>query len=132
MRVMYPIALFCLIVGSSASSSFAQQDVKIIDKKFLAVGAALVVSSVYDVETTKLCVNAKLCREASPIMAPFINSSRPAAYGYLAGLNSGSLYFAYHLKGHKNPRIRRLWWVVPISQIVGHSLVGSFNLRFVL
>ncbi len=129
MRAIRLITLICLFVGFGVNNSFAQQGAKVLDKKFFAVSAALAISSIYDVESTKLSINSGLGRESNPIMAPFINSGRPAAYVYLAGLNSGSLYFAYRLKKHKDPHIRRLWWIVPVCEIVSHVFAGSSNLR---
>lgn len=132
MRATRAITLICLSIGFGASSSFAQQEVKAFDKKFFAVSAALIASSVYDVETTFSGIKSGRLKEGNPLMVPFVNSGRPAYYSIVMSSNAGALYFGYRFKKSSYPQLRRFWWIVPITGIVIHGLGGSINLKFVL
>jgi len=130
MRATRLITLACLFIGFSASSSFAQQDVRVFDKKFLAVSAALWGSTILDAETTRSCMGLGACREENPIMQPFFKAGRPATYGFYAGANSALLYSSYRLRKSSNPTARKLWWVVPVITAAGHAIIGGASLRF--
>ena len=124
MRATRAIALICLFVGFNASTSFAQQE-KVVDKKFLAVGAGLALASVYDFETTFHALNNCNCREGNPIMRPFISRGRPASYVMSAAMNTAAMLAAYKLKKN-HPKI---WWIIPVCFTAGHVFAGSSNLR---
>jgi len=130
MRAIRAIALVYLIVGFGVSSSFAQQDIKVFDKKFLAVSAALWGSTIFDIETTYSCIRASTCYERNPIIRSFFHAGRPATYGFCAGANGVVLYSSYRLRKSSNPTARKLWWVVPVITAAGHAIIGGASLRF--
>ena len=121
------IALICLFIGFNASNSFAQQK-KVIDKKFWAVGAGLMLSTAYDIETTHRGLgNCLGCKEANPIAGLLISRNRPTAYVASAAINAGAMYIVYRLKkkNHKS------WWISPVIVTTTHAIAGSSNLRFI-
>lgn len=124
-------SIFAQEVTEGVDLNSTSEKTRTIDKKFVIVSIALFSSAVYDTETTFACVNSGRCREANPVAAPFINSGRPATYGFLAGTSSGMLYFGYRLKKSDNPALRKVWWLPPVMSIVAHGATGSLNLRFV-
>ena len=103
---------------------------KVVDTKFVLITSSLVVSTVFDVETTFAAIKNPNVREDNPIMRPFVNAGRPATYAFLGGVDTGIVYVSYRMKKSTNPTVRKIWWVIPIVATAGHALAGGFNLRF--
>jgi hypothetical protein len=98
-----------------------------VDKKFVISSAFLVASSIYDNESTFHALkNCPTCREANPIMAPFVKRGRLTTYAVTAAVDTALIYWSYKLK----QRHSKLWWIVPAEVSVGHTIAATFNMRF--
>jgi hypothetical protein len=102
---------------------------KVIDTKFVAVGAYLVAMTIFDVETTFSAVR-NGAHEANPIMKPFVNSGRPVTYAIEFAIDAAILFLAYELKKSKNPNLNKTWWVVPMISGTAHGVCAGLNLRY--
>lgn len=115
---------------TSAATPDPQADQKkVVDAKFTALMLALQVSTVADIESTYHalgnCPPGYTCREGNPLMRPFIQSGRPAAYAFTTGVNGLVMWHSYRLK----KRGSRWWWVGPAIQIGIHTFAAVHNYR---
>jgi len=116
--------LICLFILSSAA--FAE-DEKVWDRKMTALTSAVIMSTVFDVETTFSAIKKPGVVEGNPLMRPIINAGRPATYAALGAIDLGVIYYSYTQKKGG----RRMWWLPPLVTAASHAIAGSFNLRFV-
>lgn len=96
------------------------------DREFTVASAALVGSTVFDVESTfrGMGRNPNLI-EGNKLMRPFVNAGRPATYGVTMGIDAGLLWWSHREKR----RGSKFWWV-PIAVGTGvHIAAGVNNLR---
>ncbi|HWQ34001.1 MAG TPA: hypothetical protein VNQ79_14220 [Blastocatellia bacterium] len=102
---------------------------KVADAKFLALMTAMQVSTIADLESTfhtiGKCPPGYVCREANPLLRPFVQSGRPAAYAFTTGINSLVWWSSYRMKKRGN----RWWWVGPTVQIAVHTVAAVHNYR---
>jgi len=106
--------------GRSLVSNRDEKPVRIVDRKFMAMGAALMALTVSDLERTQHCLARAACVELNPMLP----HSRAGMYAVNVPINAGTMYLAYKMKaaGWKT------WWVAPVLNIAGHA-VGT-GIRF--
>ncbi len=106
--------------GRSLVSNRDEKPVRIVDRKFMAMGAALMALTVSDLERTQHCLARAECVELNPMLP----HSRAGMYAVNVPINAGTMYLAYKMKaaGWKT------WWVAPALNIAGHA-VGT-GIRF--
>lgn len=120
------VSAFLLVLFSS-SNAFAQEN-KVFDTKFFLASAYLVDATIFDMESTYAGLkNCSDCFETNPILEPFINKGRPAAYLFQGAINGLVIYESYYLK----KRGSKFWWLGPVALGSIHAVAGGFNLRFV-
>ncbi len=124
------IVLFSLLLYGTAFAQITNLKSKMIDKKFVGLGATLFTTTTFDLETTFNCVQRHVCREANSLISPLIKSGRPATYAVEGGIDIGIMYAAYRLRKSHNPVFQKLWWVMPLTGIGIHAVAGGANLRF--
>jgi hypothetical protein len=99
------------------------------DWKYWGLAAGLSGAMLVDTKTTfdvlRDCRQA--CREANPVVAPFVR--RGPAVTYVAGMLVDAGVMTVAAKMRRSPRgwVRRTWWVAPTALIVGHSLAARHN-----
>ncbi|MFN7945946.1 MAG: hypothetical protein U0Z53_11380 [Blastocatellia bacterium] len=102
---------------------------KVADAKFMALMMAVQVSTVVDIESTfhtiGKCPPGYTCREANPLLRPFVQSGRPAAYAFSSSINGLVWWSSYRMKKRGN----RWWWVGPVVQITTHTVAAIHNYR---
>lgn len=115
-REVLGVLLFVGLAGSLFSAELP--DVPTVDKSFIAVSAAVVSTSIADVETTRLVLsnggterNLFLGRHPTTLHL----------YTYTAMTDSLAIYTAYRLKKAHC----KYWWVVPVA-VGGSHIVGAF------
>jgi hypothetical protein len=109
------------------------QQVRVIDKKFMAVMGALAVSESLRFTTHKLVLDHELAAGAPWVPSVPPNSHLVAKY---AGIYAAELIVAYELKkphswlpGDK--AIRKLWWIYPAAMMPIHLKNGVRSIRTV-
>ena len=130
MRITLLALAFLLAAGVAEA-----QDQKTADKKFWFVSAALVGSTIYDVESTYYVFDkCPTCRELNPtFMKHIVYAGRPALYAVQGSMDAGIIFMSYKFK--QDPKLRwmhKSWWVLPVAVSVAHSLAGTHNIRFAL
>lgn len=132
-RATSPLLAAILLISAPASAQEVEESEKIVDTKFILVTGSLVVSTIFDIETTFAAINNSdvPVYEGNPIMRPFINSGRPATYAFVGLVDAGIVYISYRMKKSADPDIQKFWWVMPMAATTGHTLAGGLNLRFV-
>lgn len=125
---MYRTILISMAMLFSSSAYAETKDDKVFDSAFGVVAGSLIVSSVFDVETTALALRHG-GRELNPVLRPFVHSGKTANYVVLGAVNTGALYVAYRMKRSANPAVRKIWWVFPVAMVVSHGVAGSINIR---
>jgi hypothetical protein len=101
---------------------------KVADKKFWILAGALNTAMILDTKSTfdvaRVCPD---CREADPIVRPFVR--RGPAVTYVAGelFDAGVMTMAAKMRNSEHRWIRRTWWVVPVALLAGHSLAYRHN-----
>lgn len=122
-----------LLISAPVSAQETKKSGRTVDAKFMLVTGSLVVSTIFDIETTFAAIdNPDIpVYEGNPIMRPFINSGRPATYAFVGMVDAGIVYISYRMKKSADPDIQKLWWVIPMAATTGHTLAGGLNLRFV-
>lgn len=108
-------------------SAFAQtQKGKVADKKFWTLNSLMIGSTIYDVESTYFIMGrCENCREANPLMRPFVEAGRPWLYTVQGSVDAGVICASYQMK-KKN---HKLWYVLPIALTVAHTFAGTHNIR---
>ena len=112
----------------SLGIAFAQTDTAQIkpSKKFWSLAGGLVISTVYDIETTEHCIDLRRCHEGFIAMRSFYGNGRGVAYGVNMGVDVGVIALSHALKRHSAKR-----WALPMwSGIAVHGADGTANLRF--
>lgn len=116
----------CLLLFCAPAA--AQEQERVADRQFIVLSSALVLSSIYDAETTARGLeNCHTCREANPIAKPFTDMGRPGIYGFALATDAAMIFVAYRLK----QRGSRWWWTPLVAGTVIHGAAGTANLRFV-
>ena len=103
---------------------------RVLDKKFWTVAAVLNTAMVLDTKSTFDVVRAcESCREANPLVAPFIR--RGPAVTFTAGefFDAGVMTVAARMKAANRPWVRRTWWAVPAALVAGHAIAQHHNLN---
>ncbi len=95
---------------------------KVIDGKFLALGALVFALTAADVELTQHCLQAKTCYE----MNPTLPNSRWGQYAVNTATNLGVMYFSYRRRKAE----KWGWWIAPIVDIGAHGVGIGSNIRF--
>ena len=123
------------VVGAGISvetiRSDAQPDsrARVRDWKYWGLAAGLNGAMLVDTKSTfdvlRDCPQA--CREANPVVAPFVR--RGPAVTYAAGVlfDAGVMTVAAKMRGSSRGWVRRTWWVAPTALIVGHSIAARHN-----
>jgi len=125
---MKTVLVFMIVGMMIAAQTVTAQERKVVDKQFIAVSSFLVLSSIYDTETTFAALR-NGGYEKNPIMRPFVKSGRPATYAFQLGLDALAIFLSYEMKkSHSN--IGKAWWVLPTMMATGHTVAGSLNLRY--
>ena len=119
-----------IFISLSFPLSVAAEDKKIIDSQFLSASAYLIVTTVFDMETTFAAIH-NGAHEANPIMKPFVNSGRPATYGVELGLDALIIFMAYEMKKSKHKEFNHTWFVLPMAVGTAHGIAGGLNMRYV-
>lgn len=122
--VLFLLLFLCII------PNVAQAQEKTADKKFWVVNGIFVASTIYDVESTFFVLGrCDTCREANPIIRPFVEMGRPATYIFISAADVVTVYGSYYLKkrGHD-----KLWLIPPLVGIAGHGFVGTWNIKIAL
>jgi len=119
--------------GTSAGAIHADADVdsrdKVRDWKYWGLAAGLNSAMIVDTKSTfdvlRDCRQA--CREANPVVAPFVR--RGPAVAYAAGMlfDAGVMTLAARMRGSPRGWVRRAWWVAPAALIVSHSIAARHN-----
>jgi len=118
---------FCLFLIPTAVK--AQN---IADKKFLIINSVMVGTTVYDIESTYLVLDrCETCYELNPIMRPFVEAGRPQLYVIQGLIDAGIIYTSYKMK-KQDSKFKKIWWVLPVSVIVVHLVVGTSNMRIAI
>lgn len=95
-----------------------------LGRSYTLTYAALVASTVADVETTFRGLDrCSSCREANPLLRPFVERGRGATYGVSIGLNILTMELARRSKRRGN----RGWWVGPALQGSFHAGAAIWN-----
>ena len=102
---------------------------KVADKKFWAVNTLLVSSTVYDTRSTYFALEkCKNCREANPLMRPFVKAGEPWLYVVQGFINTGVIYASYKMK----EKDHKLWYVLPVALTIAHTIAGTHNIRIAI
>lgn len=96
-----------------------------IDRDFKLAAGALIVSSLFDAETSVQAFR-NGAHEANPVAAPFVGN-RAQTYGYALATDAAILGVTYALKKRGN----RYWRALPVAVTIAHVAAGGANLRFV-
>lgn len=102
-----------------------------IDKEFIGVGAYLIAMTIFDVETTFAAIRNSGGTEANPVMKPFVKNGRVATYAFTLAVDALVLYIAYEIKGSKDKKLQKMWWIGPMIVGTGHGIAGGLNCRYV-
>lgn len=102
---------------------------KVRDWKYWGLAAGLNGAMLIDTKSTFDVLRAcpQTCREANPVVAPFVR--RGPAVTYAAGMlvDAGVMTVAARMRGSPRGWVRRTWWVAPAALIVGHSIAARHN-----
>jgi hypothetical protein len=95
---------------------------KIVDAKYLFLGAMVFGLTTADIELTQHCLHAGTCYE----MNPTLPHSRLGMYAVNTAANAAVMYFAYR----RRKSGKWGWWVAPVVDIGAHSVGLGSNIRF--
>jgi hypothetical protein len=116
-------------VGAIHAAARADSHGKVRDWKYWGLAAGLNGAMLVDTKSTfdvlRECGPA--CREANPVVAPFVR--RGPALTYAAGMlfDAGVMTVAAKMRASPRGWVRRTWWVAPAALIVGHSIAARHN-----
>ncbi|MBI2981998.1 MAG: hypothetical protein HYY44_06890, partial [Deltaproteobacteria bacterium] len=120
---IWPVVIGFLLLSMSSEIQ-AEKSARTPDTTFWIVSAGLVMTTIYDLETTfwslKNCDN---CKEGNFLVAPLVNTGRPATYAVMMGVNAGLLYLSYRVKKQGS----KLWWIGPAIGTAAHGVAGTLN-----
>lgn len=135
MIVILGVALIlpCICAGQSDVLTYTPpaKEKKVIDTTFITVSSYLVLTTIFDIETTFAAIRNSGGREANPLMRPFIKSGRPATYAIELGIDAVVIFIAYEIKKSKKIDLAKTWWVSPMILGTTHGVCGGLNLRYV-
>ena len=101
---------------------------RIFDKKSGPLAGALFTLMILDTKSTydsdAWCPT---CVESNPFAAPFIGAGQPAAYAAGIAFDTGVMYIANKMRHSRNPAIRRIWFVLPVTLAAGHAFAIRHN-----
>jgi hypothetical protein len=116
-------------VGALQADAHVDSRRKVRDWKYWGLAAGLNGAMLVDTKSTfdvlRDCRQA--CREANPVVAPFVR--RGPAVAYAAGMlfDAGTMTLAAKMRASPRVWVRRTWWVAPAALIVGHSIAARHN-----
>jgi hypothetical protein len=67
------------------------------------------------------------CREANPVVAPFIRRGQAVTFASGEFFDVGVMAIAAKMRGADRSWVRRMWWVAPAALIAGHSIAYRHN-----
>ena len=114
----------------SSSVELKESSRTVLDKKFWMLYGGLNTAMLLDTKSTfdvaKVC---QYCREGNPFVAPFVR--RGPTVTYVAGVifDAGVMTISARMRGSDDTWMRRSWWVMPVSLIVGHSIAYRHNVN---
>ena len=124
-----------VVVGAGTSVGAVHTDAhvdsrdKVRDWKYWGLAAGLNGAMLVDTKSTfdvlRDCRQA--CREANPVVAPFVR--RGPAVAYAAGMlfDAGVMTVAAKMRASRRGWVRRTWWVAPAALTIGHSIAARHN-----
>jgi hypothetical protein len=95
---------------------------KVMDKKFIALGALVFGLTTMDMEFTQHCLHRHTCVELNPTLP----HSRFGMYAVNTPINLGVMYFSYRRRAAG----KWGWWVAPMVDIGSHTVGVGSNIRF--
>ena len=95
---------------------------KIVDKKFIILGALAFGLTSMDLEFTQRCLHRGTCVELNPTMP----HSHLGMYAVNTPTNLAVMYLAYRRRSHG----KKDWWVAPVIDIGAHVVGVGSNIRF--
>jgi hypothetical protein len=107
----------------------ARPEEKVVDTKFIAVSSYLILTTVFDIETT-FAVIRNGGHEENPLMKPFAKN-RAYMYGVQLGIDALAIWLSYEMKGSKHKEFRKIWWVAPMIVGTTHGVMGGLNCRYI-
>lgn len=123
---MSRIIIAAVIVGAIALLASAARP-QTIDRDFKLAAGALVLSSIFDAETTIAGIRSGRAHEANPLARSFVgDGNRAGTYAFVLAGDALVLAIAYRVK----KRGDRRWWWLPAAATVAHVAAGGANVRF--
>lgn len=96
--------------------------VKVMDKKFIALGVLTFGLTAMDVEFTQYCLHRHTCVELNPTLP----TSHWGMYAVNTPVNMAVMYFSYRRRAAG----KWGWWVAPAVDIGAHAVGIGSNVRF--
>lgn len=121
--------ILTILVLLTMALPHARADEKVIDKNFIAVNSYLILTTVFDIETTFAVIH-NGGHEENALMKPFFNSGRPAVYALQLGIDALVIYLSYEMKKSKHKEFNQTWWVAPMVIGTTHNICAGLNLRY--
>jgi hypothetical protein len=95
---------------------------KVMDKKFIALGALVFGLTAMDMEFTQHCLQRHTCVELNPTLP----HSRFGMYAVNTPVNLAVMYFSYRRRAAG----KWGWWLAPVVDIGSHTVGVGSNIRF--
>jgi hypothetical protein len=95
---------------------------KVMDKKFIALGALVFGLTAMDMEFTQHCLQRHTCVELNPTLP----HSRIGMYAVNTPVNLAVMYFSYRRRAAG----KWGWWIAPMVDIGSHAVGVGSNVRF--
>ena len=131
------LLLSFLVVAKPAVAQEVKEDVtstvvseakpKVMDKKFLIIGGLLEISGAMDIKSTFDSLGRCKCREANPILAPFVSAGPAYAYTVEMAISGVIMYGAGKMRVSEKSFLKKTWWILPIGEIILHSFAIHHN-----
>jgi hypothetical protein len=116
-------------VGALHTAAHVDSPGKVRDWKYWGLAAGLNGAMLVDTKSTfdvlRDCRQA--CREANPVVAPFVRRGPAVAYAAGVLFDAGAMTLAARMRASSRGWARRTWWVAPAALIVGHSIAARHN-----
>jgi len=114
------------VLSTSPSGTTKVQGV--VDRKFIALNSAAVISAILDAHSTTRCLHARTCREANPLYGS--NPSAARVWAQTGAITGGLVLFDYWLK--KSARrsggsYKYAWVVFPAATVTLHLVAARHN-----